>query len=86
MTDSRDLTKVAVAGRMSGNQKTGLGILEDKKWKMTFAFKKPNFRVFSILRHASTQLKMQAPRGMASQHLWTFEIGVFQNEIFISLK
>ena len=34
VTDSRDLTKVAVAGRMSGNQITGLGILEY------------NFRVF----------------------------------------
>ena len=31
MTDSRDLTKVAVAGRKSGNQRTGLGILKDKK-------------------------------------------------------
>ena len=31
MTDSCDLTKVAVAGQKSGNQRTGLGKLKDKK-------------------------------------------------------
>ena len=29
---------------------------------------------------------MPAPRGMASQHLWTFERGVSEDEIFISSK
>ena len=28
---------------------------------------------FSIVRHASTPCRTPAPRGMASQHLWTFE-------------
>ena len=32
-----------------------------------------HFFLFSIVRHASTQLRMPAPRGMASQHLRTFE-------------
>ena len=41
---------------------------------------------FSNVRHASTQLRIPEPRGTASQHLWTFERGVSQNEIFISLK
>ena len=31
------------------------------------------FVFFSIVRHASTQLRTPAPRGMASQHLRTFE-------------
>ena len=31
------------------------------------------FFLFSIVRHTSTQRKTPAPRGIASQHLWTFE-------------
>ena len=72
MTDSHDLTKVAVAGQMSGHQRTGLGILEDKKrsGRQHSPIKKRLTLVFfSIVRHASNQLRMPAPRGMSSQHL-----------------
>ena len=34
---------------------------------------KLDFRFFSIVRHASTQLRKPATRGIASQHLQTFE-------------
>ena len=34
-----------------------------------------DFRFFSIVRHASTHLRKPATRGMASQHLRTFERG-----------
>ena len=34
----------------------------------------------SIVRHASTQRRTPAPRGMATQHLRTFERGVAQNK------
>ena len=40
----------------------------------------------SVVLHASTQLRMPAPRGMASKHLLTFEKGLSENEIFISFK
>ena len=33
---------------------------------------------FSIVRYASTHLRKPAPRGMASQHLRTFERGLYQ--------
>ena len=51
MTDSRDLTKVAVAGQMSGHQRTGLGILGDKKQsgRRDSPIKKANFCVFRVL-------------------------------------
>ena len=86
MTDSRDLTKVTVVGQMAGHQSTGLGILEDKNrsGKRHWHIKKIYLSCFfSIVRHASTQLRMPAPRGMASQHLQTFERGSGQKEVIV---
>ena len=34
--------------------------------------------IFSFVQHASTQIRKPATRGMASQHLWTFERGLSQ--------
>ena len=42
---------------------------------------KLEFRFFSIIRHASTQLRMPVPRGMASQHLLTFERVLINKEL-----
>ena len=40
---------------------------------------------FSIVRHASTQLRMPAPRGMASQHLQTFERFYLNNPSVVTI-
>ena len=58
---------------------TRMNLLTSSLLELLIAAKNRTFVFFSIVRHASTQLRMPAPRGMASQHLWTFERGVSQN-------
>ena len=40
---------------------------------------------FSIVRHASTQRRMPAPRGMANQHLRTFERGYLRGVYYFQV-
>ena len=57
------------AGTVPANKESAAGTVPANKGgvaNQTFVF-------FSIVRHASTQHRTPAPRGMASQHLGTFE-------------